>query len=200
MSNALRFSALILAGGQSSRMGQDKAQLCLNGQTLLTHMQQLASASGASELLLSRNQPGGIQDVYQRSGPLAGILAALEHCTTPLLLVLPIDTPLLSSISLKRLLQQASASHHAAHFAQSPLPCVLPVTAELKALIARQLQQSQRSVKALLAQLHAIAVAAPATELLNTNTPQDWQLCLSLLQPQHTTRPQAQEALCLSQI
>ncbi|KKO46026.1 molybdopterin-guanine dinucleotide biosynthesis protein A [Arsukibacterium ikkense] len=175
-----RFSALILAGGQSSRMGQDKAQLLLNGQSLLQHMQQLASAAGASELLLSRNQPGYIEDTVPQAGPLAGILAALDHCSSPLLLVLPIDTPLLSSISLQRLLQQAMACNNAAHFEQSPLPCVLPVNAELKALITRQLQQGQRSVKALLAGLNAIAMAAPATELLNTNTPQDWQLCLNL--------------------
>lgn len=179
----MQFSALILAGGQSSRMGQDKALLSLNGQSLLEHMQQLALATGACEVLVSRNQPGFIADQTQQQGPLAGILAALEHCQSAQLLILPIDTPLLTVLSLQRLLQHAAASTgaSAAYFADSPLPCILPVRPALSALIHQLLQNGQRSVKALLAQLNAVSLPVPTTELLNTNTPQDWQLCLSLL-------------------
>lgn len=192
----MQFSALILAGGQSSRMGQDKALLSLNGQSLLAHMQQLALATGACEVLVSRNQPGFIADQTQQQGPLAGILAALEHCQSAQLLVLPIDTPLLTVLSLQRLLQHAagiatdsaadsaankSPANSAACFANSPLPCVLPVSPALSAMISAQLQNGQRSVKALLAQLNTRILPAPTTELLNTNTPQDWQLCLKLL-------------------
>lgn len=175
----MQFSALILAGGQSSRMGTDKALLNLNGQSLLAHMQQLALATGACEVLVSRNQPGFIADQAQQQGPLAGILAALEHCQSAQLLVLPIDTPLLSTLSLQRLLRHAAGQ--AACFANSPLPCVLPVSPTLSAMISKQLQNGQRSVKALLAELKARTLPAPTTELLNTNTPQDWQLCLNLL-------------------
>lgn len=177
-----QFSALILAGGQSSRMGTDKALLSLNGQSLLAHMQQLALATGACEVLVSRNQPGFIADHSQQQGPLAGILAALAHCRSSQLLVLPIDTPLLSALSLQRLLQHAagSTSENAACFANSPLPCVLQVNSKLSSLIRAQLQNGQRSVKALLAELNARTLPAPANELLNTNTPQDWQRCLNL--------------------
>ena len=178
MSTGKPFSALILAGGQSSRMGQDKALLQLNCQSLLVHMQQLALAAGASEVLISRNQPGFIQDASGQFGPLAGILAALKHCTSSHLLVLPIDTPRLDVISLKLLLQKADGT--ASYFANSPLPCLLPVTAALSTLIATQLHQGLRSVKGLLAQLNAIAVPISPSELLNANTPQDWQRCLDI--------------------
>jgi molybdenum cofactor guanylyltransferase len=171
------FSALILAGGKSSRMGQDKALLTLNGQSLLEHMQQLAIAAGASEVLVSRNQPGFIQDSVAQQGPLAGILAALAHCKAPLLLVLPIDTPLLTVASLKQLLQRADG--HTAYFANSPLPCLLAVNTALSSVIATQLQGGQRSVKALLTQLNGKTLTITATELLNTNTPEDWQRCLA---------------------
>ncbi|WP_290612748.1 molybdenum cofactor guanylyltransferase [Arsukibacterium sp. UBA3155] len=182
MSSCMQFSALILAGGKSSRMGQDKALLNLNGLSLLEHMQQLAQESGAAEVLISRNQPGFIADQTQQQGPLAGILAALEHCQSAQLLVLPIDTPLLSVRSLQRLLQHATANNNAgaACFADSPLPCVLAVSPTLSTLIRAQLQSGQRSVKALLAKLNALSLPVPTTELLNTNTPQDWQLCLNL--------------------
>lgn len=181
MTKILNFSALILAGGKSSRMGQDKALLQLKGQSLLAHMQQLALDSGAAEVLISRNQPGFIADAEsaQAQGPLAGILAALQHCSSSQLLVLPIDTPLLNPASLRQLLQQANGS--AGYFADSPLPCVLPVSPALSSLINAQLQSGQRSVKTLLSRLNALALPAPTTELLNTNTPADWQQCLALV-------------------
>lgn len=180
MSSDKPFSALILAGGQSSRMGRDKALLCFDGKSLLEHMQQLARHSGASEVMVSRNLPGFINDTYPQAGPLAGILAALGHCHTAQLLVLPIDTPLLSAARLQQLVQQASASSSAAYFTASPLPCVLPLTAGLASKIEQQLQQGCRSVYALLNILHAECLPAPAAELTNTNTPADWQHCLSL--------------------
>lgn len=179
MSITMPFSALILAGGRSSRMGQDKALLQLNGQSLLAHMQQLALDSGAVEVLVSRNLPGFIHDTYPLAGPLAGILAALSHCHTAQLLVLPIDTPLLNATRLQHLVLQAGAG--AAYFTDSPLPCVLPLTDGLASMIEQQLQQGRRSVYSLLSALNAQSLPAPAAELLNTNTPADWQHCLSLV-------------------
>lgn len=203
MSITMPFSALILAGGQSSRMGRDKALLSINGQSLLEHMQQLALDSGATEVLVSRNQPGFIADgeSAQAQGPLAGILAALQHCSSAQLLVLPIDTPLLNPASVQLLLQHANGS--AGYFSNSPLPCVLPVSLALSSLICAQLRSGQRSVKALLARLNATALPAPGTELLNTNTPADWQHCLSLLNSGSSTgssNKEQQEDLCLSLI
>lgn len=174
-----QFSALLLAGGQSRRMGQDKALLSLNGKSLLSHMQQLAWDCGASEVLISRNQPGFITDNLMQQGPLAGVLAALPYCQSSQLLILPIDTPLISPFSVQRLLDFANGA--AAYFTNSPLPCVLPVTPSLERTISQQLQQGERSVKMLLKQLNAQSMPVPNTELLNTNTPQDWQLCLHLL-------------------
>ena len=198
MSSSKSFSALILAGGQSSRMGRDKALLQLNGQSLLAHMQQLALNSGATEVLISRNQPGFIADAEsaQQQGPLAGILAALQHCSGSQLLVLPVDTPLLTVTSLQRLLQHANGA--ACYFSDNPLPCVLPVTQALSPLISAQLRTGQRSVHALLRLLNAKSLAAPNTELLNTNTPADWQHCLTLLNS--GSSKEQQEGLCQSQI
>ncbi|GAB57929.1 MAG: molybdenum cofactor guanylyltransferase [Pseudomonadota bacterium] len=201
MSITMPFSALILAGGQSSRMGQDKALLQLNGQSLLAHMQQVALDSGAVEVLVSRNLPGFIADNTPQQGPLAGILAALQHCSSSQLLVLPIDTPLLTVTSVQRLLQHANGA--ACYFSDNPLPCVLPVTPALSPLISAQLRTGQRSVHALLKLLKAKSLAAPNTELLNTNTPADWRHCLTLLNSGGSTgssNKKQQEDLCQSQI
>jgi len=44
----MNFSAVILAGGKSSRMGRDKAFLKIGGQTLLARQIQLARELGAA--------------------------------------------------------------------------------------------------------------------------------------------------------
>ena len=172
------FTAVILAGGLSSRMGQDKALLQINGQSLLEHMQQRVSQAGASQIIISRNQPGFIADITPEQGPLGGILSVLPHCTEPKLLIVPIDIPLVSAASLQQLLTASSA---ACYFTEHPLPCVLPNNAALKKRIISQLHTGQRSIKALLHGLNASQLSADNTQLINTNTPAQWQHCMQQL-------------------
>lgn len=183
MNTQTDFSALILAGGLSSRMGQDKALLNIHGQNLLSHMQQLALAAGAKQVLISRNQAGFIQDftapMLHQQGPLAGILASFSHCSSARLLVLAVDTPLLTASTLQLLLN--ADTRQATYFADNPLPCVLPVNTALARQIEQQLKAGKRSVKHLLTDLNALAVACPEAELLNANTPEQWQQCLNVL-------------------
>ncbi len=95
-------TALILAGGDSRRMGQDKAALVLDGQTLLDRaiatMQQIFP-----KLIVSVRQPrGGVEqrqvcDEVTASGPLAGLAAALAQADTPWVFALACDMPFVST-------------------------------------------------------------------------------------------------------
>ncbi|HEY5345385.1 MAG TPA: NTP transferase domain-containing protein, partial [Verrucomicrobiae bacterium] len=49
----MNFSAVILAGGKSSRMGRDKAFLEIGGTTLLARQIGLARELGAAEIFIS---------------------------------------------------------------------------------------------------------------------------------------------------
>src|SRR6266566_3753822 len=49
----MNFSAVILAGGKSSRMGRDKAFIKVGGQPLLARQIQLAQTVGAKEIFIS---------------------------------------------------------------------------------------------------------------------------------------------------
>ena len=71
------FSVLVLSGGKSSRMGRDKALLQLDGQTLLERSKRLGEALGAQQVLVSRNEPGFIQDLVHDAGPMALVARAL---------------------------------------------------------------------------------------------------------------------------
>jgi len=107
----MTFSAVILAGGNSSRMGYDKAFLEIGGKTLLARQIETACAAGASEVLIS-GRPGmdysafagrAIADRFSDAGPLAGIEAALTEATHPCVLVLAVDLPAMNVDFLQRL-------------------------------------------------------------------------------------------------
>ena len=106
-------TAFILAGGQSRRMGQDKAFLKLGGRTLLAHAMELASSIASSVRIVAPQEKfltvaRTIEDVFPDCGPLAGIHAALTRTTTELNLILAVDLPFVESEFLSYLIAQAS--------------------------------------------------------------------------------------------
>lgn len=111
----MNFSAVILAGGQSSRMGRDKAALTLAGETLLERQLKLMHVVGAAEVFISAREGTDysrfgcpvLTDNFPQAGPLAGIESALQVCRHPLLLVLAVDMPQLTSEVLATLAQRS---------------------------------------------------------------------------------------------
>lgn len=117
----MNFSAVILAGGKSSRMGGDKAFLEIGGQTLLARQIQLAREIGAAEVFISGragvdySASGGrvLLDNFPDAGPLAGIERALDAASSPLLLVLAVDLPDMSADFLRKLTETSSENRGA---------------------------------------------------------------------------------------
>jgi molybdopterin-guanine dinucleotide biosynthesis protein A len=103
----MRCSAVLLAGGKSTRMGRDKALLEIDGEPLWRR--QLATLRRlAPEQLMVSGPPRGegetIADRIPNAGPLAGVSAALQKCTAPLLVVLAVDLPAMTTEFLQELL------------------------------------------------------------------------------------------------
>jgi molybdenum cofactor guanylyltransferase len=105
--------AFVLAGGRSTRMGQDKALLQLGGRTLvdlaLDKLRSIGVAApriAAARSDLSSHAPV-IPDLHPGLGPLSGIEAALDATTRPLNLFLPVDMPLFPARFLNWMLQRA---------------------------------------------------------------------------------------------
>lgn len=108
----MNLSALILAGGESRRMGRDKAWVEFDGQTLLARAVEKVRRLGVKEVFISGrvgvdysalNCPV-LCDLEPGFGPLGGIERGLHASASPLLLVLAVDLPNMTSDFLGRLL------------------------------------------------------------------------------------------------
>lgn len=94
-----RCGAVILAGGQSKRMGRCKALLEIQGETMLFRLARQLSLF--PELFLSANDPVLAQglpvryvpDIYENTGPAAGLHAALSAASSDALFCVPCDMP-----------------------------------------------------------------------------------------------------------
>ncbi|HEY1719510.1 MAG TPA: molybdenum cofactor guanylyltransferase [Verrucomicrobiae bacterium] len=108
----MNFSAVILAGGKSARMGRDKAFLDIAGETLLARQLALARETGAEQIFISGRADVDysayhcqvLTDKYADCGPLAGIDRALGAVSTSLLLVLAVDLPNMNAGFLRKCL------------------------------------------------------------------------------------------------
>ena len=105
-------SAVILAGGQSKRMGSCKALLKVDGQPILSRL--CRELSCFEPIFLSINQPLPtlfpsvelVQDIFDDCGPLAGIHAALSKTQKEALFCISCDLPFFSSELISFLTEQ----------------------------------------------------------------------------------------------
>lgn len=112
MTNDFTWSAGLLAGGKSSRMGQDKATILFEGKMLWQRQVDLLQKLSPKHILISGHTDGPymgtsyrvVLDSQTGLGPLAGLTALLEACETSHLLVLAVDMPSMNENVLQRLL------------------------------------------------------------------------------------------------
>ena len=107
----MNISAVLLVGGESRRMGQDKATLIFRGKPLWQIHLDLLWKLEPEEIFVSARtdpvwRPAGVQFVSDESpsrGPLSGLSATLPRIRTDHLLALAVDMPLMSENYLRSL-------------------------------------------------------------------------------------------------
>lgn len=147
------FAAVLLAGGRSSRMGCDKAGLVIDGLPLWQRQLAKLRALEPRELFIS-GRPAGpyagagmevLADAEPGLGPLSGIAAALRRAESPLILVLAIDLPAMTSAFLAKVVRRGrSVVPRNARFFE-PLAAVYPKSA--LALAEEHLRSEDRSLQ-----------------------------------------------------
>ena len=107
---AAKAAGFVLAGGESSRMGSDKALVRFAGRSLLEHaLGILASLALPASIAGSRSPVDMFAKVIPDTGrgPLDGVCAGLRACTLPLAVFLSVDMPLLPPVAIDCLLHAA---------------------------------------------------------------------------------------------
>lgn len=128
-------TAIILAGGDSSRMGRDKAMLPFDGKPLLQSVIDTVQPLFAHTLVSVREPRAGIAlqqvcDAQTGAGPLAGLISALEKVATPWAFVVACDMPFIAPAMVERL--SALRGTH-----QAVVPLIAEYTQPLLAFYAR---------------------------------------------------------------
>jgi molybdopterin-guanine dinucleotide biosynthesis protein A len=180
----------IQAGGQSLRMGRDKAFIPLAGKPLIEHL--IARIQGlGDELLITTNQPQAythlgirtVSDSIQRGGALVGIHTALTSANGDTVLVLACDMPFVSRPLLEHQLDLAPSAdiiipRIGEHF--EPLHAVYQVHSCLPAVESAIAAGEERIIN-LFTHLRVLPVERATLEQLdpqghsffNVNTPDD---------------------------
>lgn len=124
---------LVLAGGKSQRMGQDKGNLDYHGKPQKDYTADLL-AEFCEEVYFSKQQDDGsesrpvITDKFVGLGPYGGILSAFQSDPNAAWLVVATDIPLLDKVTLKQLVENRNPSKLATCFhnpeTNSPEPLI----------------------------------------------------------------------------
>ncbi|MDE2904313.1 MAG: molybdenum cofactor guanylyltransferase [Chloroflexota bacterium] len=195
-----RFSVVILAGGQSRRMGRDKRGLPWiptpggSPQTLLGHVVATVSRLTDDVVLVANDDPSVpgarvVGDLYSRSGSLGGIYSGLAAVAHDLAFVAAADMPFLNPLLVLDLVRQASR-----------VDAVVPVTGGRpeplhavyrKTVLAparRQIERRELKIALLFDAVSTVGVPEADLRRLdpdlrsfwNLNTPEEYQRALAL--------------------
>lgn len=115
---------LILAGGDSRRMGMDKGLLTFEGKSLRDHMAALLEKQGIpayfsckeAQMPTFPDPDKAIADTILDAGPMGGVLSAFRRYPDAAWLVLPVDMPGLSAATLQALTDHRSPAYLATAF------------------------------------------------------------------------------------
>ncbi|GIW27002.1 MAG: molybdenum cofactor guanylyltransferase [Meiothermus sp.] len=180
----MRWSGAVLAGGRSSRFGQDKALYVYKGKPLIAWV--LDSMAGASERLVIANRPyPGLEvypDLWRGGDTLSGLHSALAHAQQDWVGAAACDQPFLSQGFWSFMLEHTRANIQAVVAVSDdfyePLGALYHKSLEPEVL--RRLEAGNLKMQALLHDIPLISLDKRALEarfgshlFLNANRPQD---------------------------
>ena len=185
ISGVSKVNGLILTGGRSTRMGEDKSRLTYHGKPQRDHLtnllqpycdtvfwsvnaDQAADLSGAEQWL--------IIDMFDWPGPLNGILSAFRHDPAAAWFVVACDMPLLTVRSLDALVVGRDIAKVATVFhdsdGQLPEPLLGIYEPAFGPIMDRAVAEAQYSPRLLLQQYDVQLLTVPdVRELTNINDP-----------------------------
>lgn len=193
MTGGQTVTAIVLAGGRSSRFGRDKLAESLDGRTLLEHAIGAVRSVSAEVVVVvapgpGPSVPGGVRIVHDDrafEGPLAGVATGLAATEADIALIVAGDMPSVMPALLDRLvtcLGTTGADAAVLEVGEDRPPLPMAVRRSVAAATARTLLASgERRLRALPAALHAASIPErewrrddpDGASLLDIDTPAD---------------------------
>ena len=121
-----RKTAVIIAGGKSSRMGRDKALLPFAGYSTLAEYQYRRLSDFFEKVYISAKSNKFdfdvrmVEDRYEVSSPLVAIVSIFESLEVSEVFILSVDAPFVSIETIEKLYQKAESSTSDIIVAKSP--------------------------------------------------------------------------------
>lgn len=179
-------SGIILAGGRSSRMGRDKSQLEMDGNTLLDRVVKVVADLADDVHIVGH---GHIRDDFPNAGPLGGLLTGLRRARHPTSIVVACDLPFLNG-ALLAYLHSLLEGHDAVvpRVEGRPEPLHAVYRTAIIPAVERLLRDGSLSMQSLVSRVDVRWVDENETDCFdparlsfkNVNTPLDWEEALEL--------------------
>jgi molybdopterin-guanine dinucleotide biosynthesis protein A len=188
----IKIYSAVLAGGRSTRMGQDKRFLKYKNQFLIDYMIQLAAEatnSNQEQIFCCGYVPNRncLSDKIEGIGPLGGVLAATQKVielspkeTHAWLLVLPVDMPLLNLTILKFLIDSVyrvvtNKMINVVKFENFTMPFIIRCEPKLNyQSLLNGLDFSLKNFQKKLGVYELVCSSEFLNSMKNVNYPQDW--------------------------
>ena len=191
MGRADNYSLLLLAGGKSSRMGTNKAELLYEGRSFLENIIEKAKCLGLKKIYISGYQGNYddvqvVYDIYPKIGPLGGLHAGLMSAQTSYCLLLPVDIPQIPVTFLEELIklhEQQTIDMEMPLLVEregflEPLIGIYPVT--MRNFIEERIAAGNFSVFRMIKEWGYVGVQTeiPEWQIANINTKEDYKRLL----------------------
>lgn len=193
MGELRELSAIVLAGGQSRRLGRDKALLPWQGRTLIEHIVAQLTELSDDVLVITGTERRYQElldvpifaDEIKNIGPMGGLYTGLTHARSEYSLIVACDMPLLTRAIIDLLRSELDSSVRAVvpEVQGHRVPTLAIYHKECLAVIERLLIQGITALQALLDS--APTKVIPETQLriidpelrafTNLNTLEDWE-------------------------
>jgi molybdopterin-guanine dinucleotide biosynthesis protein A len=178
---------LVLAGGESRRMGRDKALLVRDGHSQLAHIAALLEGITERVYVSSRQDQQGdpersrfenIVDRYEGIGPIAGILSAMDAQPNADWLVVACDLPNIDEATLSFLIENSNTKQPFTAFKSNfdglPEPLCALYRCGSDAIIRRFVEDGIVCPRRILIRSDTLLLEQPNPNALdNINTPDD---------------------------
>lgn len=180
-------TGILLAGGQSSRMGSDKGFLKLKGVTFAERIIKTMKPFVGEIIIVSNNSDyevfnyKRIEDIIKNCGPLAGLYSGLLQSKTPYNLVLSCDVPLITTNIINKLIEDISDEFDIAQIESNgkTMPLIALYRTKTKDLFYTLLKSGERRLRYAVnqCQVKNITLTSESEKFtVNVNTPEDLKM------------------------